>query len=796
MKINFLFTLLICLAFAASSGDVKAWSETVYEATLPFFDYEREIGEVKVLIKNEELMSIDRDQLIQSLAPVLNKDTVEALKKLPSQLTPNDLPFPLQFNVQELKLVTQLSTNIRSRDDIGLRDEFKGSTTDALKPSPFGGAINYRLENSWGDKELGANGVSGQFNSFINLQGVVLENQSFYQQNNRYGSEWFRGDTRLVKDFEQHEIRTQAGDIYPQVQGFMVGRPMGGLNIQKNFTLNPYRLPFPTGTQDFTLKSRSLVKYFVNNILVKTEYLPAGNYTAKDIPLNNGLNTILIEATDELGEKQVFVFRSSASINLLNQGEGRFDFSYGVPFMDNPDKRTYRYQEGKVFSGFYQYGISSELSASLYLQNQQDFNLLGAEVIQATPIGNFSYGHAQSSSAAVNGSANGASYQFVNQGKRWYQSHSVGLRYENRGQDFRSTLFDVASVVQNNYAATYTMPVASAFTFSVGGNFGDVRDNKLNDRYGFDSTINFRLFSHHNLSVFVSRNRDEFKRWNDVAYFFLTITFPERNDFVSALYDQQLKSSRLTYLKDNQNRLRDIRMQASLQHSETTESGELDMTYPTHLGDLGGRISAQKINHEDRTLGRGTLRLNSAVVFAYDNDHWGLGISRPIPGSFVLFKPEENLKDQQIALKSTSPYSEAETGLFGEITYTSLLAYQYRDIQLDPSFLEDGTTLSQEKYNFYPTYRSAHLVSLQGKGTVVVKGKLVDDQGAPIALAVGKVGPQIFFTNREGYFFVEGLEAGKHILKLDEREEELLIIIGNKERGLKDMGTLQFEVNP
>ena len=793
MKIrSFVFHFLLT-SLLLSQGDVLAWSPEGYEARLPLHDSNRDIGEVQVQIQNEELEWIDRDSLIRVLKNYLDDEALEALKELPPKVKPQELPFPLRLDVQDLKLQSSIDMKLRRSEDVNVRDDMNDMMKDALGPSPFGGAVNFRLENNWGDENLGQKGLNGQFNSFINIKTLVLENQTYYQQDNRSGSDWFRGDTRIVKDFEKNEIRTQAGDIYPQLQGFMVGRPMGGVNVQRNFSLNPYRLPFPTGTQEFTLKSRSLVKYFVNNVLVKTEYLPAGNYTAKDIPLNNGLNTILIEATDDLGVKQVFVFRSSASINLLNAGESRFDLSYGVPFTDTSSQRNYQYGEGKVFSGFYQYGLTSEFSSSLYLQNQQNFNLLGAEVIQATAIGNFSLGHAESYLSQLNGKANSASYQLVSQGRGWFQSHSLGLRYENRDDNFRSTLYDLSSIVKNNYAASYALPIANSMTFSVGVNYGDVRDNTLTDRYGFDSTLNFRVLSHHNLSIFLGRNRDEYKNWNDVAYFFLTITFPEKNDFVSALYDQQLKSTRITYLNDNQNRLHTPRTQVSLQNTELSQAGEADITYPTSIGDLGGRISAQRLTEEDRTFARGSLRVNSALVFAYQDESWGLGISRPVPGSFVILKPESRLKEQKITLKSTSPYSEAETGLFGEITFTTLLAYQYRDIQLDPTMLDDGVTLGREKYYLYPTYRSAHLITLQEKGSVVLKGRLLRTSGEPISLAVGQIGNQTFFTNREGQFFIEGLEAGQHRLRLDGEDNELIIPVTENERGMKDVGQLILE---
>lgn len=791
---NRIFFLILFFLVPLSSARAQSFSQDPYEATLPLFDHDRELGDLKAFLKGEEILSVDRDSLIEVLKSSIKPDTIESLKKLPKEIRPELLPFPLKLNAQEFKLETKLNLDQRAREKIGLKQSLDDEESQALHPAPFGGAINYRLEKNWGAETLGGNNFNGQFNSFMNINSLVLENQSYYQSQNT--PEWSRGDTRLVKDFEKQQIRTQVGDVYPLVQGFMFARPLGGVNIQRNFSLNPYRLPFPTGTQNFALKSRSMVKYFVNGALVKTEFLPAGNYTARDIPLNNGLNTILIEATDDLGIKQVFIFRSSASINLLNQGESRFDLSYGTPFLDNALKRTYTEEDGKVFSGFFQYGFSSEFSGSLYLQNQSSFNLLGSEVIQATPVGNFNLGHAESRDEFSKGSANSLTYQYVSQGVRWFDSHSLGLRYENRSDNFKITLRDLSSTIQNYYSGNYTLPVAGVMTASLGANYGDVRNNDLDNRYGYDLTLSFRVLDHHNISFFMGRNRDEFKRWNDVAYAFLTITFPESNDFVSALYDQQQKSTKLTYLKDNQNRLYNVRAQASTETTSSNQFGEMDLNYPTTMGDLGGRVTANHSVKDNVTYSKGNVRLNQSFVFAYQEKEWGVGFSRPIPGSFVIFKPSKNLKEQKIALKSTSPFNEAESGLFDEITFSNLLAYQYRDVQLDPTFLEEGTSLVKEKFILYPTYRSAHLIKLEDKGSLMLKGQLLGPQGRPLSLQVGHIGDTTFFTNRQGAFFIEGIEPGEYKLTLEGSDEEKLIHLRKDELGVKDLGPLKFEESP
>lgn len=788
---KFLLLLTLAVIFTPVQGvHAQNFSVQSYQASIPFFDADTDMGEVQAMIEGDKLLWIDKTDLMKILGSHLKKDTLAALKKLPSHVSPEMLPFPVKLDVEHFRLQTHFPlANLASKStDLGI--DLSREEKVALRPAPLGGAINFRGEKTWSDEKLGGDFLSAQFSPFINIHSLVFENQTFYQEN--LDSKWYRGDTRLVKDFQKYDIRAQVGDVYPMIQGFMVARPLGGVNIQRNFSLNPYRLPYPTGHQTFTLGSRSFVKYFVNSVLVKSEYLPAGNYTAQDIPLNNGLNTVVIEATDDLGQKKIFVFKSSSNINLLNEGESRFDLSYGAPFNDFNFKREYQHREGKVFSGFYQYGFSSLFSSSVYLQNQDKFSLYGTELIQAIPIGNLTLGLAHSGNGEVDGSAASLGYQLITQGKKWYDSHTISLRYENRTEGFRSTLQDLSTSVQNVYAASYTIPVSNLFTFSTGANFGDVRDNDLENRYGYDLNLSFRLFQHHNISFYSSRNRDEFKRWNETIYLFLTFSIPESNSYVSAFYDQTQKNTRINVLNDNQNRLYAFRSQGILDYSQEQAAGELDLLYPTPLGDFGARLGANRHEPDDEILKKGSLRINSALAFAYQDQEFGMGLSRPINGSFVLFRPEDRLKDQRIGLKSTSPYTEAETGLFNEIVFSNLIAYQYRDIQLDPTFLDEGRSLAKEKFILYPTYRSAHLIKLEEKGAVILTGRILDQTGKPMALQVGRVGGVIFFTNREGEIFVEGIEAGSHEISLDGFEDKTYINVSKDERGLKDLGQLQF----
>src|SRR5690606_9500911 len=125
----------------------------------------------------------------------------------------------------------------------------------------------------------------------------------------------------------------------------------------------------------------------------KSEYLSPGRYAVRDIPLVNGINNIVVEIEDDLGRKEIVNFQQTTSINLLNNGESRFDISVGYPFQDINFKRQYE-KEDLLTSGFYQHGLSNVFTSALYGQNFSNFNLGGMESILATNLGNFSFGAA------------------------------------------------------------------------------------------------------------------------------------------------------------------------------------------------------------------------------------------------------------------------------------------------------------------------------------------------------------------------------------------------------------------
>ncbi len=381
-----LFSFLSSLCFAEADLYQKAFGKSTSAGLqqVSLFEGTYDLGEIGVYLDGETLVSLDKKSLVIALRERLTDETYQDfLINAPSPVPPVYGGLVFKYNPAELRVEVILPLSLSSprllrAQSLGLPLSDKG-----LSAAPFALAITTRADRVFSDSALGPEGFQGQFDSFIHLKGFVLENQSNYQS---YAArEWYRADTRIVKDDSQNLVRYQAGDLNNQVMGFLPFKQFAGVSVSRNFSLNPYRSNLPAGTQDFTLESRSQVRTFVNGTLIRTEDLPAGRYQLADIPLTNGLNAIRIEAIDELGSLRIFEFQQSSSFQLLHAGESRFDLSAGVLYEDRDRKREYLSDDPKILSGLYQYGFSEQFTLGAFGQVEGEFSLAGLEQITALP---------------------------------------------------------------------------------------------------------------------------------------------------------------------------------------------------------------------------------------------------------------------------------------------------------------------------------------------------------------------------------------------------------------------------
>lgn len=752
------------------------------------------IGEVSVTLQGDKIISISGGELRKLLIDKIREDKIMKYPVNDGDVSPDRLPFKVQYHPSELRLSVQIPpADLRPTDANVYDDLIPYYSRKAIEPAPFSLGLNYKLEQTFNHNTGQADSFTAQTDAFMNIQKVALENRMTYLSTR--DRQWGRQGSRAIFDRPNRMQRIEAGDVSYPIIGYQQAYSLGGLSFYRDFSLNPYRVVTPTSSFEFQVDSRSLVKTYVNNILLKSEYMSAGRYSVKDIPLNNGLNRIVVEVTDEFGVTKSFTFNESGSLDLLAKGVSRYALATGYPSSEVDGNLKYNEDNGAFVSGFYQHGLYKHWSVSAYAQGNKKYKMLGTNHILSSAYGNWSFDLAGTKNDFNNGYVTQATYQLNLFGAYWYDSHTLTTKVEYRspffneaGENFKNR-FDVTAT------ASYSVPLFERFNVALGGSYQNPTLAE-NARLAFNGSLTTKIFESSSLTAYAGRSRDEFKTWSNQIYFFFNMTFGESSTFASAFYEKESQTKRLTVIRDTGKKYNDLKVSASADDNNSSKNASLDLQYNTVLADVGARQEVLKNNVQSEGY-KTSVRLLSAFAFVHNGDDSAFSIARPISNSFVIFKPNKEWSGQKFGVQTAGGVNDTTTGLFGESLVSSLAPYQYRRLQLDPSNLDPGYILGQESFVVYPRRDSGHLFVIGKAGLLVLKGRIVDQKKNPLALKVGfftsaqtqKSTP--FFTDREGEFFIEGVEPGLGTIQLDDNNfSPAQIDMTGKKQGMVDTGDI------
>jgi outer membrane usher protein FimD/PapC len=735
---------------------------------------------------------------------LLNKirDSKKTLYTFPNEDIPlSKLSLKIHYSASELKLILLVpDEDLIPQNSALFADLVPYYAKNAIRPAPVSFGTNYKLEKVFGKNLASSNNyLEGQTDSFLNVNNMVLENQMNYlSARNR---PWYRQSSKISYDYLHRLQRFEIGDISYPVIGYQQGRALGGIAFYRDFSLNPYLRAGPTSAYEYEIQSRSLVKTYINGALIKAEYMAAGHYSVKDVPLNNGLNKILVEVTDEFEKKKIFIFNEAGSIDLLAPELSRYSLATGYPALDTDLYKKYDEKNGQLLSGFYQHGINKNVTLAGYLQGNKQYSLLGANSIFATVFGNVLFDLAGVQNKMNNGEVLATTFQRTFFGDHWYSAHTLTTKVEYRSPWFNESGDNLQNRYDLSTTVSYSLPLFEKFNLSVSGRYQNPTLSPV-ARISYDTSITANLFESHSLSFFLSKSRDDNKVWSTQLYCFLNISFSDQATFASLIYENQSQAKRLSVFNDNGKKIHDLKVSASAEDSLLSRSGSLDLQYNANLADLGVRedITSKKSGNSSSKT---SLRFLSSISFVKNKDDFAFSLGRPITNSFVIFKPAGNFKGQSFGTDTENgAESGSDSGLFGESLLSGLTPYQYRRLQLNPTHLEPGHTLGQESYVLFPHYRSGHVFVVGKDNLFVLKGILRDNKKLPLPLKVGffttddnKFFP--FFTNREGEFFIEGQRTTKgKIQMIDDGDlySPYELLIKSTQEGIIDLGDISLSL--
>lgn len=249
--------------------------------------------------------------------------------------------------------------------------------------------------------------------------GNGVFNNSSVSRGHRNGDGGWQGesvrlDSRWQWSFPASAVTVTLGDTFT---GFLSrSRPVriGGVQIGRNFALQPYRITSPLPTLLGEAVVPSSVELYVNGMRQYSGEVPAGPFQLTTIPGISGAGTAHLVVTDAFGRVRMLDVPFYASQELLAEGLSDWSVSAGVVRRDY-GLRSFAYASDPVISGNYRRGINDHFTFESHAEaggNVVNAGIGGAWLLGRAGVIGLS--HAVSHAGSLRGSQSGVAYNWNN----------------------------------------------------------------------------------------------------------------------------------------------------------------------------------------------------------------------------------------------------------------------------------------------------------------------------------------------------------------------------------------------
>jgi outer membrane usher protein len=261
--------------------------------------------------------------------------------KIPAPYKPNDevplTAFPgLAYNYDEMRQIIDLDVDPTQRlpkiyDALALPAPMPPSvpTTGAvLNYLLFGGAGSTGRLTNWQVQGVSATLDARFFSPFgvISQSGILSSNahQPFISQRLRLNTTWTYTDPSGILIY-------RAGDTISGALAWTRPIRLGGLQVQRDFTLRPDLVTIPLPTVDGSAAVPTTVDVYVNNIKTASQDVGNGPFSITNLPIFSGRGDASVVLHDPSGREVVTSLPFFVSNRLLRQGLYDFSLEAGFP---------------------------------------------------------------------------------------------------------------------------------------------------------------------------------------------------------------------------------------------------------------------------------------------------------------------------------------------------------------------------------------------------------------------------------------------------------------------------------
>ena len=816
-------------AAASTSGGRINSSDRTIELGIPLRDGEFYLGDVTARVSPKDEISLSKERLLQMMTPLLRTAALESLKAVSDAegylplAAIKEKGFDAQFDPAKIELQISPTIDQRATGQLSASNASAQVMSENLaKPAIFAGYLNMRAGADYSTQSFYADegdaGARVGFDGAVRWLDVVFESSATFDMEDGFS----RGASRFVHDRPDLTQRFSAGDISPLKTGFQGGSDMLGLSVEKSYSkLQPAANIHPTGSRSFRVERPSNVDVMVNGHVTQRLHLRPGDYDLKDLPLTAGANDITLIIEDDVGQKRTLEFSVFSGRSLLAPGISEWALSAGVASRFASDGEgdfsnlfsNVEYDlDSPIVTGFYQRGLTPDLTGNAHLQADTNSVMGGAGGATQTSFGFWGFDAAASYAFDYGfGYAANIGYDLANIEGSDGVHRSVRLAADYRSENFAPvSVDDPLNDTMLTLSAMYAQELPWELSGSLAGTYSLGRGDDP-DRYGVDLAL-ARNFGP-SLSAGLSLGYAQSVRGDDdddieVANGFraairLGYRLNEKSS-IDAGYDANDGRAQLSYRRQEGNEIGSWNAQVELDRTPAGRSDEPDnfglngsLGYIANRAELGfsqhtGLAGLETGKIDQRTA----VTAGTAVAFADGR----FAVGRPISNGFAIIGTHSSLADSGVTIGSAQEEKRAYTDSLGPALVSDISPYYPARVAYDVSNLPVGYDLGAGAFDLYPGYRSGYKLIIGSEYTITAFGVLADAKGEPIALLTGTAYEDghpddhkiTIFTNRTGRFGAQGLRPGRWIIDMaTEPPTRFLIDIPKDTVGLLKLDTLK-----
>jgi len=757
------------------------------------------VGTLDASVEDDQLRALQVAPLLDRLRELLAAEYFGRIPTNQAKLIPipvlESAGIATRFDFQNLSVALSVPIKLRRTQTVNLVGNANLKAVNTYRPAAFSAYMNVRGGVDFVESGAAPRGFDqAQFaieNEF-NAHGLVLENET--DINPAPGKDWEKRDTRVIYDFPAARVRLTAGDLNYPVAGFQDFVAMLGLSLNRQDSLQPYRITSPLGQSAFFLQSDSKVDVLVNGHVVQSMQMSAGPHQITNFPLTGGANDVILRITDPVGRVEYLNARLFYDPGLLKAGETEFNYAVGFPSVTDPQSPIYRYDFEPAVSAYHRWGVTDRLTAGLNSQATVDTQMGGAEAVFSTLAGTFDFDAAVTHDRSIGaGSAEQLQYHYYAPRRSPFADGQFTLAARYQSPDYLSPAPFTTAVSHDSlwtYQAQYTQRLGERWFAGAG------YSAQLNDGATQLATASFiggyhwgRIYA----DVTLDHNSGAASHGEWTAFFSLRIDLGRGHNLFST-YDTSTQTSRTEWQYTPADNVETVNSTLGLQHTSSQEEYYGNLNFADRRAEFA-------LNQDALSGGRDqtSVHWGSALVYADGQ----FGISRPVQDSFALVESAGSLRaDGGVGLQPQAQRYQAQEDWLGPAVLPQLTSYYATHVTAEPRRPEADFDPQDGDMLLLPTYHSGTLIRLGRPAALDATLKLTWSDGRPVNCLDGRLTAADgrsweFISNRQGLVYLSGLAAGKYQAVLTGYPEGAFsVTIPQTSAREIDLGEIKLSIQP